>query len=113
MKSEKRLIDANALINSLKEWLSASDVVGDWDVYHTIEDCICEVNAQPTIDAVEVVHGWWIPLEYDGYADGCPVWELWECSECREEHKGDEDTLTPYCPTCGAKMDGERKEKDA
>ena len=55
MKSEKRLIDANKLIDSLKEWLSASNVVVDWDVYHTIEDCICEVNEQPTIDAVEVV----------------------------------------------------------
>lgn len=56
---------------------------------------------------VEVVHGRWIPLEYDGYADGNPVWDLWECSECREEHSGDEDTLTPYCPNCGAKMDGD------
>lgn len=51
-------------------------------------------------------HGRWIPLEYDGYADGNPVWDLWECSECQEEHSGDEDTLTPYCPNCGAKMDG-------
>ena len=55
--------------------------------------------------AVPVVHGQWIPLEYDGYADGNPVWDLWECSECREEHSGDEDTLPPYCPNCGTKMD--------
>lgn len=54
-------------------------------------------------DAVK--HGRWIPLEYDGYADGNPVWDLWECSECREEHSGDEDTLTPCCPNCGARMD--------
>lgn len=53
-----------------------------------------------------VVHGRWIPIEYDGYADGNPVWDLWECSECQEEHRGDEETLTPYCPNCGAKMDG-------
>ncbi len=50
--------------------------------------------------------GQWIPIEYDGYADGHPVWDLWECSECREEHSGDEDTLTTYCPNCGAIMDG-------
>lgn len=54
-------------------------------------------------DAVK--HGHWIPLEYDGYADGNPVWDLWECSECQEEHSGDEETLTLYCPQCGAKMD--------
>ena len=50
-------------------------------------------------------HGRWIPLEADGYADGYPVWDLWECSECQEEHSGDEDTLTPYCPNCGTPMD--------
>ena len=50
--------------------------------------------------------GRWIPLEADGYADGYPVYDLWECSECREEHSGDEDTLTHYCPHCGARMDG-------
>jgi rubrerythrin len=56
-------------------------------------------------DAVK--HGRWIPLEYDGYADGNPVYDLWECSECQEEHSGDEDTLTPYCPNCGAKMEAD------
>ena len=65
------------------------------------------IDSVPTVDAVPVVHGRWIPLEYDGYADGNPVWNLWECSKCGEEHSGDEDTLTPYCPNCGAKMDGE------
>lgn len=32
-----------------------------------------------------VRHGRWIGLEYDGYADGAPVYDLWECSECGEE----------------------------
>lgn len=59
----------------------------------------------PAADAAEVVHARWVPLEADGYADGSPVWDLWECSNCREEHSGDEDTLTPYCPYCGAKME--------
>ena len=48
----------------------------------------------------------WIPLSYDGFADGAPVWDEWECSYCHEEHHGDQDTLTDYCPHCGAKMDG-------
>ena len=67
---------------------------------------LIDLSDYPTVDAVPVVHGRWIPIEYDGYADGNPVWDLWECSECQEEHGGDEDTLTPYCPNCGAKMDG-------
>lgn len=69
-----------------------------------------ELQKMPAADVATVVHGRWVPIEYDGYADGNPVWDLWECSECREEHSGDEDTLTPYCPNCGAKMDGERRE---
>ena len=100
-----RLIDADALKRDICKY--CNDVYSD----EPCEPSDCEhmriIDSQPTIDAVEVVHGRWIPLEYDGYADGNPVWDLWECSECREEHSGDEDTLTPYCPNCGAKMDGE------
>ena len=77
------------------------------ECYHDepCEKLIAEFTTAPTVDAVPVVHGRWIPIEYDGFADGNPVWDLWECSECQEEHRGDEDTLTPYCPNCGAKMD--------
>ena len=68
-------------------------------------NCLCKYFSPAITYADLVPHGRWVPLEYDGYADGCPVWDLWECSECQEEHSGDEDTLTPYCPNCGAKMD--------
>ena len=47
----------------------------------------------------------WIPTEYDSYADGAPVWVKFECSECGHEHSGEEDTLTAFCPDCGAIMD--------
>lgn len=61
----------------------------------------------PTVDAEPVRHGRWIPIEYDGYADGAPVWDKYECSECGHEHKGEEDTLTAFCPDCGARMDAD------
>ena len=96
-----RLIDANALIANLEK--IAKD---DKTNYFHLDEITQEIFDAPTVDAVEVVPGRWIPLEYDGYADGSPVWDLWECSECQDEHSGDEDTLTPYCPNCGAKMDG-------
>lgn len=48
--------------------------------------------------------GKWLAVGFDGYADGYPVVDLWECSECHEEHYGEEDTLTMYCPNCGADM---------
>lgn len=76
----------------------------------TVGDLIAK---QPTIKP-EVRHGRWIPTEYDSYADGAPVWDKWECSECGHEHSGKEDTLTAFCPDCGAKMyaDGETISKE-
>ena len=63
-----------------------------------------EFENAPTIEP-EVRRGRWIPREYNGYADGAPVWDMWECSECGHEHNGEEDTLTAFCPDCGARMD--------
>lgn len=56
-------------------------------------------------------HGHWIGIEYDGYADGNPVYDVFECSVCHDEHYGESDTLTDYCPACGAKMDEEGEEE--
>ena len=112
MQNEKRLIDANALMDAFRSYMAErydrERCVSEENCKTCAGSCLWRkiVSAAPTADAVEVVHGEWIPLEYDGYADGNPVWDLWECSECQEEHSGDEDTLTPYCPNCGAKMDG-------
>lgn len=64
------------------------------------------IKDAPTIEVEPVRHERWIPTEYDSYADGAPVWDKWECSECGYEHSGDEDTLTSFCPNCGAIMDG-------
>jgi rubrerythrin len=70
-------------------------------------DTAIEALKQPTIEAAPVRNGRWIPTEYDGYADGYPVYDAFECSECGHEHNGEEDTLTAFCPDCGAKMDEE------
>lgn len=48
--------------------------------------------------------GHWKPIEYDSYADGYPVWDVWECSKCGLEHNGDKESLTAFCPDCGARM---------
>lgn len=109
-----RLIDADKVKSKLQQhrdlfvdaWGGFDKMsLADKNRVDEIDNCIAEIVNAPTIEAAPVVHGRWIPIEYDGYADGYPVWDLWECSECREEHSGDEDTLTPYCPNCGAKMD--------
>ena len=60
----------------------------------------------PAADPVE--HGKWIGTQWDGYADGNPVYDEWECSVCGYVFAGNE-AIWRYCPNCGAKMDGEKE----
>lgn len=54
----------------------------------------------PTADVVEVKHGEWV-INSDGYYPYCSI--------CETEPKN--GVMSKYCPECGAKMDGERKQK--
>jgi len=56
-------------------------------------------------ELVPVRHGRFIGTEFDGYADGSPVYYEWQCSECGCVFE-DEEPAHNYCPNCGAKMDG-------
>ena len=47
--------------------------------------------------------GKWIGTEYDGYADGNPVYDEWACSECGCTFEDEEPTYK-FCPNCGADM---------
>ena len=69
---------------------------------------MCEVDRLPAADVAPVVHGEWIhnpKREYD-----------YICSVCRgdapEDRMRNNAILTPYCPHCGAKMDGGKHETD-
>ena len=61
---------------------------------------VAEIDWLPTVDAVPVVHGEWI---FDG-----KFMELhrFHCSKCMRT----EFRMSDYCPNCGARMDGERKD---
>jgi hypothetical protein len=70
------------------------------------------ISTAPTVDAVEVVHGRWKDIwggKYDNQEFRCSVCngkalydykkdELWTWVEAQQ--------LTPFCPHCGATMDG-------
>ena len=64
-----------------------------------IRDVINYINAQPTVDAVEVVHGRWedVSLRFTQVKEKCSV-----CGGIVYAHGFN------YCPNCGAKMDGDR-----
>ena len=101
MANERRLIDANALYEkATRAW---DDTLCD-ECYSEIINLIDEA---PTVDAVEVVHGRWEQVYHDG------SWRVDRCSIChRRMHYVDYDQPYAYCPNCGAKMDGERKDNE-
>lgn len=121
------LIDRDALIHDIAysirladEWAKEANEKGDRtdlkfavDTHRSLLSMISRVKEFPTIEAEPVRHGEWIPTEYDSYADGVPVWDKWECSECGHEHNGEEDTLTAFCPDCGARMDADHIADDS
>ena len=100
-----RLIDAEKLKAHYSWWAGGSremtmdEAKKDFDVI---------IDLQPTCDPYK--HGEWLVIFND---DGS---ESWMCSVCCEEwefpegHPIDDDGCN-YCPNCGAKMDGERKEE--
>lgn len=51
------------------------------------------IKKMPTVDAVEVVHGYWVKYKAEHY----------KCSICGDRVGG---ITTKYCSECGAKMDG-------
>ena len=97
----ERLIDADKFI----EWL------GVGHLRSPTEPCMSELNVkkaielQPTVNAVPVVRGEWIKRSNE------EIGTLAICSKCSYPiswwHR------SKYCPSCGAKMDNERRNNDA
>ena len=102
-----RYIDADALIAemehcSYKTW--SKGVIPTWwahavKVKDNIKECI---KRQPTADVVEVRHAHWVVC---GAFD-----DFLKCSSCGYDRPWQTAIEHNYCPKCGAKMDGERKE---
>ena len=77
----------------------------DYEAHHYVgeglRDCKEAIEGIQTADVAPVVHARWVKDE-DGE---------WSCTNCREAvaicDSGRERTYRkPYCPNCGAKMDG-------
>lgn len=94
-----RYIDADRLLN---------EVTGNGGIFvygiDTIKAFISRITAQPTADVQEVKHGEWY-ICCDGYYPFCSI-----CSYEPEPPRFHNDNRTPYCPNCGAKMDGGKNE---
>ena len=102
-----RLIDADALVDDLrkdKEYVYSHIFchVGCDAEESLLVDLEQMVNNQPTIEAMEVVHGEWIEERW-----------YYICSQCKKEFteelpyiNNSEYGMPKFCPECGAKMKG-------
>ena len=97
-----RPIDADALI---KKWENVQSK--DISFAMAIIGAINDVKKAPTIDAVPVRHGRWLPKHH--YIAGYDFVSGHICSECGDDALNAEGTdfLTDFCPHCGARMDEE------
>ena len=104
-----RYIDEDKLLQKLSRMIDfcekhkVSGLTALFQVGDAIMDC-------PTADVVEVRHGEWIEKD-DGW-DGV----MYTCSACNCDWTTIDGTPFEnnmrYCPECGAKMDGERREEN-
>ncbi len=100
-----RLIDADALYQSFGASGNCSNCPHDWyecQYYneHTLMEFCEKIDAAPTVEAEPVRHGYWGDEWFNHKLKIV-------CSVCGCFA----DKWTDYCPNCGAKMNGERKEE--
>lgn len=111
MANEKRLIDANALMDAFRSYMveryDKEKCVSEENCKTCEKSCLWRkiVTVAPTVDAVEVVHGRWIEdyetfVQDNGY-ESEPIHTGFLCSVCGRHSC----SIEPYCH-CGAKMDG-------
>ena len=92
----------NVCSNQYKECLRKSDWCGDtvaWNIG-------LGIKALPTADVAPVVHGRWdemVESKGDGYTGEYYEEVYYNCLNCDYAT----DWNSPYCPNCGARMDGE------
>lgn len=92
-----RLIDCDKLCTDLLERWNIADKNREDQIRWLMADVVTPIVAcQPTVDAVEVVHGKWVNTD-DGF----------RCNKCNHHAPRDKGIwLSNFCPDCGALMDG-------
>ena len=101
--AEKRLIDIHKVIDKMQECIDESSYERDSIASLVFGEIIKCLKKEPTVDAVEVVHGRWIKNWCNNSFIGH---EYAECSVC-DCHMLDTNQFwnSNYCPNCGARMD--------
>lgn len=107
-----RLIDADALAKKVR---CAEKILtlAKCPTYASIAEAIIEIindeSTAPTLDYAPVVHGEWKYFTTSEKAVHITNWL--QCSVCGRMWDRLEGTKYNYCPSCGAKMDGGKKDE--
>lgn len=101
-------IEREALIEFIKQ--NTPNINGET----TIECVERAIRTHPAADVVEVVHGKWIgDKNKQVNSSHLFYYDDWCCSICGLYYpERNYEKLGKYCPYCGAKMDGKRKDGD-
>lgn len=99
----------DAITEWIKEIFSTEEIIDHKEdleklCWKVINGFIGVIETEPTVDAVEVVHGEWLDRTAP---EGVKLFFHLKCSECQYK----DNIRHRYCPYCGAKMDGGRKDE--
>ena len=85
--------------------------LGAKDTYKAKFEALCAaIDNAPTVDAEPVRHGTWEMRRATVQTDHATLIGTYPtCNQCGHVESA-VDKTTPYCPICGAKMDGRRAE---
>lgn len=110
-----RLIDAEDLYSRFEDeykvsYKKAMATLSDyWRGIHDGIDWGClRIIKAPTIEAEPVRHGEWVKNEKESEKH---IEAIYYCSICQNWEAWGETEKTKYCPNCGAKIDGGKKDE--
>ena len=116
MANEKRLIDANEMKNNIMEAMMRQfEMNGDQTALRIAEMMWHFIDVTDAVDAVEVVHAQWITKDGNIHCSHCDFTSATAPGYEMMVYNGEKWVSlekTNYCPNCGAKMDGERKDDE-
>ena len=96
-----RTIDADKLVDMLYD--------NEFAVLCPLDEVSGVVDACPTVDAAPVVHGRWDDSGRYTFPSGSTAVRCTNCGCALTESEYHLNNWN-YCPVCGAKMDGDRKD---
>ena len=91
---------------TVKAWLHEEDFGTPDERWRPESEFGAMIDALPAADVVEVKHGEWIKHESMVLSRQCSNCKGWYTKTTINEY------TYSFCPHCGAKMDGERKEQE-